>query len=336
MIYRLLAVVLLGLAAPSRGIELSLEENRAERGNIGYIDMTRLFRQFPETLRAKENFEEIVRQTEDQINLRKVEVLKLRGELSQLRMEREILSKSVQIDVPKTPAPAPKGAKAKASPEPAPAPRPKTPAEADLEALKASEQGAKPSQDLSQLPGFEGQKPPEQPKQDTLVINIPGVSTGSVVVEPTAGADGPPAQTDGPPAAVPGEAPATAASPTPAPESQTPAPAPEAAPAPPTAGTAPTAGSNAALAELDARIALRTNELSGKETEFKRYQAEQEKNLLDLESRKTEVLLGKIHRAVQEVARREGVSVVVDKNSILYGHDAVDLTEKVLKFLRGT
>ena len=70
--------------------------------------------------------------------------------------------------------------------------------------------------------------------------------------------------------------------------------------------------------------------------DFKEFQSSTEKSLLDLESRKSEILLGKIHKAVQEVARKEGVSVVVDKGSILYGHNAVDLTEKVLRQLKGT
>lgn len=331
----LLSVV---LAAPAGAIELSLEENRAERGNIGYIDMTKLFRQFPETVRAKENFEEILRQTEDQVNLRKVEILKARNELSQLRMEREIMAKTIlpmQIEDPKKKAKdaAKAGPKVETTPAPTPAPAPQaqspspapTPAEADLAAMRASEQAAaqaaaaQPGQDLSQLPGLGGQPAAPAPAPaDSLVINIPGVSTAPVVVQ-----------------APEAEPTAAAAQPSPAPEivaASTEAAKPAVVEAPKPDAPSP----NAALAELDAKIALRTRELAAKEADFKKYQGEQEKNLLDLESRKTEVLLGKIHRAVQEVARREGVSVVVDKTSILYGHDAVDLTEKVLKFLRGT
>src|SRR5262245_3872943 len=134
----LLAIV---FAAPTatEAIELSLEENRAERGNIGFIDTPKLFRQFPETLRAKENFEEIVRQTEDQINLRKVEVLKLRSELSLLRAEREVSAKTFQVPKEERPKAADKKA-------PPPAPKPeaapskaeaaKAAAQSDLDALK--------------------------------------------------------------------------------------------------------------------------------------------------------------------------------------------------------
>jgi len=101
-----------------------------------------------------------------------------------------------------------------------------------------------------------------------------------------------------------------------------PAPAPAALPGP------------SALQELDAKIARAEAELERMQIESREQQAAAEKNLLDLESRKSEILLGKIYRAVQEVARREGVSVIVDKGAILYGHNAVDLTDKVLKYLK--
>src|SRR5687767_11609000 len=107
----------LALSLPAAAIELSLEENKAERGNIGYIDMQRLFRTFPETLRARENFEELLRQAEEQLNLRKAEILRLRGELAELRIEREFLAKT-PIEVPQAPKPA-----AASFVPPAPAPK---------------------------------------------------------------------------------------------------------------------------------------------------------------------------------------------------------------------
>ena len=91
----------------------------------------------------------------------------------------------------------------------------------------------------------------------------------------------------------------------------------------------------AATAALDEEIARKTAELARQEGSAREEQAAAEKNLLDLESRRSEILLGKIYRAVQEVAQREGISVVVDKSGIIYGHSAVDLTDKVLKYLRG-
>lgn len=248
----------------ARAIELSLEENRAEQGSIGYVDIQRLFKSYPETTRAKENFEEVVRQAEDQINLRKAEMLKLRNELSQLKIERDFMVKTPILIQKKTEPPqAP-------APQPPPAPKP----------------AANPA--IDSLPGF-GAPVSTNTKTESLVVNIPGVSTAPIVVQP--------------PAPKPAEPSAPALSP---------------------------------LAELDARIASKAADLIKKESGFREEQASTEKNLLDLESRKTEILLGKIYKAVSDVARKEGVGVVVDKSNILYGHNAIDLTDKVLKQLKGT
>jgi hypothetical protein len=90
----------------------------------------------------------------------------------------------------------------------------------------------------------------------------------------------------------------------------------------------------AKIQEIDRTIADKTKLLEAKEADFKTFEALAEKSLLDLESRKTEILLGRIYGAIQEVAKNEGVSVVVDKSQILFGHQAVDLTDRVLKKLK--
>ena len=59
-----------------------------------------------------------------------------------------------------------------------------------------------------------------------------------------------------------------------------------------------------------------------------------DRGLLDVESRKTDQVLARLYRAVSEVARREGVSVVIEKAAILFGQPAVDLTDKVLRYLK--
>ena len=88
----LTAAALLVLAGPARlgAIELSLEENKALRGNIGFVDTQRVFRAFPETVKARENFEEAVRQAEEQVNSRKAGLLRLRSELDALKVQRAV------------------------------------------------------------------------------------------------------------------------------------------------------------------------------------------------------------------------------------------------------
>jgi len=340
------------LAAPLRlaAIELSLEENRAERGNIGFVDTQRLFKLFPETLKAKENFEEAVRQAEEQINLRKADVLRLRAQLDTLKVERESLIKStptasapaaaavaaqpavstatlaaparliipdtalVSTAPPAAVAPAAAALLAKPALSSAPAAAPTT--AVSTAAASAAQPALSTMPALGHLPGFAGMPPPA-PSSATaaqpLIINLPGATAGPMVVAPPSA---------GPVPGLHPAAPATLAT-------AAPPPVPSTAPA----ASAPPA--DAAIAALDARIAQTTRELERKQREAQEAQAAAEKDLLDLESRRSEILLGKIYKAVQEVSRREGVSVVVDKSGILYGHNAVDLTDKVLKYLKG-
>ncbi|MFI5362034.1 MAG: OmpH family outer membrane protein, partial [Elusimicrobiota bacterium] len=90
------------------------------------------------------------------------------------------------------------------------------------------------------------------------------------------------------------------------------------------------------LLEFDAKIISIQADIAHKESELTHEHDDADRGLLDVESRKTDQVLARLYRAVSEVARREGVSVVIDKTTILYGHQAVDLTDKVLKYLRET
>ena len=266
----LFLLILLAPTLPASAIELSLEENRAQRGNIGYVDMQRIFKTFPETMRAKENFEELVRQTEEQINVRKADVLRLRREFSELKIEREFLAKN-----------------------------------ALLVSTAASSAGtAAVAATQISTAAIASAKTPEP-----LIINIPGVTKAPIIVKP------PEISTIA--ASIPLMMTATTAMST----------APAALAALPTSINSP-------LAEIDAKIALKAVAVAQKENSFKEYETAAEKDLLDIENRKSELLLGRIRKAIQEVALQESISVVVDKKTLIFGHETVNLTEKVLKRLK--
>lgn len=257
----LLALVF--LAPPARAIELSLEENRAERGSVGFVDIQRLFSASPDAARAKESFEELVRQAEERVNLKKAEALKTRLEIEGLKIERDSLAKST----PTLPAPAP-------APEPARAPSPE--------------------------------------KQSAKTLMLPGMT---------------------PLESAPGAPPEASTAPT-----QAAAPVVVSTPSVPAPWSAPTLTApdiSRRLMELDGRIVGLQADLDRKEAELKRERQDADKGLIDVEGRKTDQVLARLYRAVNEVARKEGVSVVVDKTAILYGHPAVDLTGKVLAHLKG-
>lgn len=277
------AAFLVFVRFPLLAVEVSLEENRAQRGNIGYVDLQLLFHKSPETQKAKQNFEEVVRQAEDQVNLRKSELLGLRAELAQLKAERDFVAKTPLSERP------------------------------------------------PQLPGMEipqgsGSRPAPRPIE---VTPSAAAAAGTPVAGSTAAASG---------IAVSSAAAATVAGSTQAtvsPPSQNQAAAQPTTNLPGLAPEASGAGASpSAVSALDAKIADKTKLLQQKESEFKSYENQVEKNLVDLESRRTEILLGKIYNAVQQVAHDEGVSVVVDKSQILFGHQAVDLTPKVLDKLK--
>jgi Skp family chaperone for outer membrane proteins len=307
----IITAMLLGLGAAVSALEVSLEENKAERGSIGYVDLKKIFRLYPETHKAKQSYAEIVRQAEEQVNLRKAELLAMRAELSKLKVEKEL--------VEKTPIPAAE-----------PAVQVSTPAAVEVSSTSvhapdASPDGAQdPRSQLGQLPGMgplpddiqPDAAPPAAVQASTapaapvptdapLVIDIPGVTESPIVVDPGAAAVSTP----------------TAAA----------APPPDAS-----AAQQALAARDKRLKELDDAVTAKQNEIAEKERLFDSYQAQVEKDLIDIESRRAEILLGKIYDAVREVARENGVSVVVDKGQILFGQNSVDLTDKVVKKLKET
>lgn len=85
--------------------------------------------------------------------------------------------------------------------------------------------------------------------------------------------------------------------------------------------------------EIDAALSRKEAELAAKEDELRSLQRQTERELLEYESRKSEVLLGRIYVALKELAIKEEVSVIIDKRNILFGQKAVDLTGKLLKKL---
>jgi hypothetical protein len=85
--------------------------------------------------------------------------------------------------------------------------------------------------------------------------------------------------------------------------------------------------------EIDAAITKKETDLKAKEDELQAFQRASERELLEYESHRSEILLGRIYVALKELAVKEEVSVIVDKRNILFGQNAVDLTDKLLKKL---
>jgi Skp family chaperone for outer membrane proteins len=314
----------------ARAIELSLEENRAERGSVGYVDMKRLFTASPDATRAREGLEELVRQAEERVNAKKAEVLRLRQSLGMLKIERDELARSTPTATVLPPAPA-------IVLPPAPETVLPPPKAVDTTPVTALPPSGPPIHGAIPLPGSTAPLPAAstQTAPAPLMINLPGLTDGPLNLErPGASPLNPTRDRSAPQApATPIAAPTVVAS-TPA------APAPVqvasiavSTPAAPIVPAGPTIAQR--LLELDGRIVAAQVEIDRQQVELDRERLGAERSLLDAEGRKTDQVLARLYRAISEVARREGVSVVMDKSATLYGHPAVDLTDKVLKQLRG-
>lgn len=290
------------LLLPARragGIEISLEENKAGQGKLGYVDMRRVFNAFPETMHAKESFDEIVEATEEKINVKRAEILRMRNSIDELRIERDFIVKKMPLRAGGRRAPAPLARTAPAvSTETAKAPAPLV-------------GGRGPSG--SSLPGL-------------------GVSSAAVRAAGVPVVSGSSAAVQAPPSAVP-VAVSSASGHWPPP------PAPVAVSSPSAGvvrGPAPVGATpeDPALAKIDQELQAKTLDLARMEADFKETESKAEENLLKLEKRKTEIILGNIYKILREVARENGVTVVVDSKQILYGYKGVDLTDKLIQRLR--
>ncbi len=305
----------LSSAVPARAIELSLEENRAERGSVGFVDMRRLFTASPDAARAREGLEELVRQAEERVNVKKAELLRLRRDLGTLKIERDELARSTPTASVPVPAPA-------MPPTPAPAPKPVEASKSVLVAVDTTPVTALPPSTPNTGPAAVAASTPTAPPP--LTINLPGLTDGPLNLERPGASPLNPTRDRGVPQAppVPVVVSTQAVSPV-----QVAVSTQAAAPAGPTLAQR--------LLEFDGRIVAKQVDVDRLQAELDRERLSAERTLLDAEGRKTDQVLARLYRAISEVARREGVSVVVDKSATLYGHPAVDLTEKILKQLRG-
>lgn len=298
-------------------LELSLEENRGESGTIGYVDIERVFKEFSGTLNAREEFISEIKKKEETISRRKMAVYTLKAEIAKLKQEKEFAltlpgllktreQLSEEADNLKT------AAVAVAS------------AAASLQIVQASIQAAVAnSTDTTAVAN----------STDTAAVaNSTDTAAASISTDTVAGSTVPPQAVQAPaPAAVPSSlippvTPPAAASALPGLSIDMPG-----------ISKVPTShfkfSVSTSVPEIDAAINAKEAELKDKENSLRLYQRQAEVELLEYESHKSELILGRIYLALKELAVREEVSVIVDKRSILFGHSAVNLTDKLLKKL---
>jgi outer membrane protein len=75
--------------------------------------------------------------------------------------------------------------------------------------------------------------------------------------------------------------------------------------------------------------------LEEKRRELREYAGDARTYLAKREQELTKEIVNKIYEAIKKVAAERKVSIVVEKNTILYGAPDLDLTEDVIKVLKG-
>lgn len=98
---------------------------------------------------------------------------------------------------------------------------------------------------------------------------------------------------------------------------------------------APPAVSSTSVAAANASVLDRKRELTQKEQQLEQARIEAAKAVKDLEETRSLQILGKLYNAMVQLAEENNISLIVDKSSILYGQQAIDLTEKLSRRIRG-
>jgi Skp family chaperone for outer membrane proteins len=76
-------------------------------------------------------------------------------------------------------------------------------------------------------------------------------------------------------------------------------------------------------------------DLENKKTEYEELRKQAATDLSVYEKQQSQIILGKIYQALKDLAQEEQISVVVDKNSVLYGDATIDLTDRLQQRVRG-
>lgn len=318
----LLALALIPLKAGA--LELLLEENRGESGTIGYVDIDRVFKEYSGTTGAREEFITEIKNKEDFINKKKTAVFTLKAEIAKLRQEREFaLTLPSLMETKKSVEDAQEQAAAAQVSTQAAAP-------AALQTTTASTQTAHSPARVT-VSTQAAQPLPQTVAASTQTVHSPAqvtVSTQAAQALPQTVAAS--AQTAHSPAQVTVSTQAAQALLPPG------LPGLEGIDMPGVAKVPVTHfkfSVSTSVPEIDLALAQKEAELKTSEEEMRGFQLQTERELLEYESHKSEILLGRIYVALKELAVKEEVSVVMDKRNILYGQNAVDLTEKLLKKL---
>lgn len=268
-----LAAFLFSVYLPAFSIELSLEENKAESGTVGYVDIEKVFKMYPLTRVSKDKFREKIKEKQKLLDQKSAEIEEMKGRVTRLKQEKEF-AESLKNMLDTAQKASEMNAAAKASQEGLPA---------------LSESIA-----VSTIAAAVSSSTVQEIAVSTASAPSVSISTASGAIVPTL--------------AMPG------------------------------VGNLPLNHFKFSVSTSPAEIEYAVNSLNASilaaQSSLEETRRQFDKEMYDYQDEETEKILGRIYIKLRELSIKEGVSVVVDKKSILFGHKAVDLTEKLIKDLK--
>lgn len=265
-----LAAFLFSVYLPAFSIELSLEENKAESGTVGYVDIEKVFKMYPLTRVSKDKFREKIKEKQKLLDQKSAEIEEMKGRVTRLKQEKEFAeSLKNMLDT------AQKASEMNA-------------------AAKASQEALSENIAVSTIAAPVSSSTVQEIAVSTASAPSVSVSTASGAIVPTL--------------AMPG------------------------------VGNLPLNHFKFSVSTSPAEIEYAVNSLNASilaaQSSLEETRRQFDKEMYDYQDEETEKILGRIYIKLRELSIKEGVSVVVDKKSILFGHKAVDLTEKLIKDLK--
>ncbi len=89
------------------------------------------------------------------------------------------------------------------------------------------------------------------------------------------------------------------------------------------------------IATLEIQLQEKKNIIEEKNKEYKELEEKIKKELKEFETSKTMAIMADLYKIIKELAEEENISIVVEKQNILYGLPNTDITDKVIDRLRG-
>jgi Skp family chaperone for outer membrane proteins len=101
------------------------------------------------------------------------------------------------------------------------------------------------------------------------------------------------------------------------------------------AGESDISNMEAILQQREAELEVARKACDTKSSELEQMVCKNRDELLNLEDKNTAKVLSDIYAVMQKIADEEELTIILDKNEVLYGKDVRDLTDKVIERLHG-